>query len=132
MLRQIKELYFLYHYQTGMFSQFRLERNNSIKCPCFFSAGALFDERRFNLFFISKTAFACFSAVYFFCANSNISAITYAYYSRKALICQSFPAQVTCHTARKIFKIPGGLGRIFNADESIVYRYHPNEKSWTV
>ena len=52
--------------------------------------------------------------------------------SRDVFLCQSFPSLIAFHAARKIFGIPGGKGRIFNYDESMMYRYHPHQKSWTL
>ena len=52
-------------------------------------------------------------------------------YSKTGLLCQLVPSLEMTYALRKLFDIPGGVGRILNIDESMTYRYDQDEQSWT-
>ena len=52
-------------------------------------------------------------------------------YSKVGLMCQLVPSLEMTFVLRELFQIPGGVGRILNIDESMTYRYDPEDKSWT-
>ena len=52
-------------------------------------------------------------------------------YSKVGLLCQLVPSLEMTFVLRELFEIPGGVGRIWNIDESMTYRYDPEQKSWT-
>ena len=51
-------------------------------------------------------------------------------YSKVGLMCQLVPTLEMTFALRKLFNIPGGQGRILNADESMTWRYDEASKSW--
>ena len=52
-------------------------------------------------------------------------------YSKVGLLCQLVPSLEMNFVLRKLFNISPGKGSIWNADESMVYRYDHDEKTWT-
>ena len=52
-------------------------------------------------------------------------------YSKVGLLCQLVPSLEMTFVLRKLFNISPGKGSIWNADESMVYRYDHEEKTWT-
>ena len=54
------------------------------------------------------------------------------FYSLSGLKPQLVPALEYSYALRSVFSIPAGQGRIWNADESMCYRWCPTTKSWTV
>ena len=46
------------------------------------------------------------------------------------LLTQMQPPLTITYCLRKLYNIPGGEGRIKNADQSMFYRYYDAKKSW--
>ena len=64
--------------------------------------------------------------------NIKLKTITTTFYSQRAYKAQFVPSLELTYTLRKIFHVKGGVGKILNADESMVYRFDASSKSWTV
>ena len=54
------------------------------------------------------------------------------FYSEFDLLCQLAPSLEMTYMARLIFDVPAEKVRIINADESIIYRWDTNSKTWTI
>ena len=53
-------------------------------------------------------------------------------YSKVGLLCQLVPSLEMTYVLRELFNIPGGLGRILNIHESMIYRYDQEDKTLDV
>jgi len=53
-------------------------------------------------------------------------------FSRNGYIAQAVPALMMTHALRYAFDIPGGEGRIENADETMVYSFNSANRSWGI
>ena len=64
--------------------------------------------------------------------GSGIRFRTGTQYSQEGYINQLVPALTLTYALRELLGIKGGEGKIWNADESMTYRYDQNTQTWTV
>ena len=53
-------------------------------------------------------------------------------YSKASLLAQYVPSLEMTYALRILYGIEGGIGQIFNADESMTFRWDTSSKSWTI
>ena len=53
-------------------------------------------------------------------------------YEKSGYLAQLVPALEMTYALRHVFEIKGGTGKIWNADESLTYRFMEKKRTWTV
>ena len=112
-------------------------------CLCFQTK---FDNQVFQIFLKNADNFGCFNlgagfAGFFFGLSNFVFARTWnmkykssssTRFSRRGYLAQVVPSLMMTLALRHAFDIPGGEGRIENADESMCYIFNSAKRSWTI
>ena len=97
---------------------------SSISSSCRFNSSRAFGES----FWLSGMWISRFMCSY----NLHFGATGKTMFSKGELFQQLVPSLEFVYALRKAFGVPVGVGRIWNADESMSFRYDSNTKSWVI